>query len=70
MLSEQEKRELKEMAASATIREEFRLLEVASRAAQARASLDHYLRFLTTMSRLSTHPPIPRPFVPYTIVRI
>ena len=70
MLSEHDKQELKAMAGSARIREEFALLEMASRASQAKVSLEQYVRFLTVMSRLSTAPSLERPFVPYTIVRI
>jgi hypothetical protein len=70
MLSEQEKQELKEMAASARIREEFSLLEAASRATQARVTPDQYLKFLTTMSRLGSFRPAKGRFVPYNIVRI
>lgn len=70
MLSEQEKKELKDMAASAQIREEFALLDAASRAAQARMELDQYVKFLTTMARLSPMPAPHRPFIPHRIVRI
>jgi hypothetical protein len=71
MLSEQEKKELKEMAASAGVRAEFALLDGASRAAQARMEVDQYVSFLTTMARLSPKPALPRSFVvSHQIVRI
>ena len=70
MLSEQEKKELRDMAASAHIREEFALLDAASRAARARVGVDQYVRFLTAMARLSPTPALPRLFVPHRIVRI
>lgn len=70
MLSEEEKQELKDMAASARIREEFSLLDAASRAAQAKVTPDQYVKFLSTMFRLTTPPPVKRPFVPYRTVRL
>jgi hypothetical protein len=71
MLTDQERRELKEMVASQTIREEFRRLKAASRSATPRAAdLDQLLNFLTTMSRFSTQPPRPRQFISYSQVRI
>ena len=69
MLSEEEKRELKEMAASAAIREEFEQLRAASRLPRSQpVDLDQLLDFLTTMARLCPTPPPPRPFVPYSCV--
>src|SRR5574341_1738537 len=70
MFSEQEKQELKEMAASPAVRNEFALLDAASRAAQARMEVDQYVSFLTTMARLSPRLALPRSFVPHRIVRI
>jgi hypothetical protein len=69
MLTEEEKRELKEFAGSASVREEFRLLRKNSLAYQ-RADVDQFIRFLTAMTRLSTTPPEPRTFVPYAQVKI
>ena len=63
MLSEKEKQEMRELAASKTIREEFRLLRKHS---HQHATLDHFIRFLTAMSRLNSKLPTPRPFVEYT----
>ena len=67
MLSDQEKRELQEMAASAQIREEFERIKRLSRVDPSDpAHLDRLLDFLTAMSRCFSSPP--RPFVEYTRV--
>jgi len=68
MLSEQEKQELQEMAASEQLRKEFQWLSESSRALEARLSPDDFVRFLTLMARLSPVTPASRPFVPYTTV--
>lgn len=70
MFSEQDKRELKEMAASPQIRAEFALLEQAWRQTRGRISIDQYVAFLSTMSRLNPHPLPPRPFIPFKNVRL
>lgn len=71
MLSEGEKQELKDLANSSVIREEFRRLRSASRPEAGDAvDLDKLLNFLTVMSRLPGAPVKPRPSVSYTIVRI
>lgn len=69
MLSEEEKREMQEMAKSDAVREEFRRLRAASKLPRSTpVDLDQLLDFLTTMSRLCPTPPPPRPFVPYSRV--
>lgn len=69
MLSEEERKEMKAMAASASIREEFEQLRAASRCPPGQPmDVDQLLDFLTTISRLSTQPLPPRPFVPYSRV--
>jgi len=69
MLSDDERREIKAMAASPAIREEFERLRAGSRRPFAQpADVDWLLDFLTTMSRLSATPVSPRPFVPYSRV--
>ena len=69
MLSEDERREMQEMARSQMIREEFERLRAASRPHPSQPfDLDRLLNFLTTMSRFSTVPPAPRPFHPYARV--
>ena len=70
MLSEQEKQELKEMAASLTLREEFRTLRNNSRDAESRVSLDELVCWLTAMSRICPNLAKPSPFVHYTNVKI
>lgn len=71
MLSDDERREMKAMAASAAIREEFERLRSGSRRPFAQPTdVDWLLDFLTTMSRLSAQPMPPRPFVPYSRVRL
>ena len=71
MLSDEERKELKAMAASASLREEFRLLKAASQLPLDQpVDLDTFVRFLSTMSRFSTVPPQPRPFVAYTNVKL
>lgn len=70
MLTEEEKQELKELAGSAAIRKEFRLLRQNSMALQQRVKVDEFISFLTAMSRLNPKPTAPRPFVPYRQVKI
>lgn len=69
MLSKNEKEEMKELAASHAVREEFRLLRKHSENAHTR-DVDRYIRFLSTMSRLNPHGPRPRPFVKYDHVKL
>lgn len=69
MLSEEERREMREMAQSEAIREEFCRLKAASRLDPTQpVDLDQLLDFLTTMSRLSAQPLPQRPFVAYSRV--
>ena len=70
MLTDEEKQELKELAGSAAIREEFRLLRRNSMALQRRVDVDKFISFLTAMSRLNPKPAAPRAFVPYKQVKI
>ena len=70
MLTEEEKQELKELAGSAAIRDEFRLLRRNSMALQQRVDVDKFISFLTAMSRLNPKPPAPRVFVPYKQVKL
>ena len=65
MLNEQERREMQEMAASASVREEFEQLRKASQLdPQQPVRLDHLTAWLTMMSRFGPTPP-PREPVPY-----
>ena len=69
MLSDEEKRQMREDANSEALRRDFRLLRTPPRFDPATPiDLDQLLDFLTTMSRLSSLPPPTRPFVPYSRV--
>ena len=70
MLTKEEKKELKELAGSAAIREEFRLLRRNSTALQQSVDVDKFISFLTAMSRLNPEPAAPRPFISYKQVKI
>jgi len=70
MLTDEEKQELKELAGSAAIREEFRLLRRNSMALQQRVDVDTFISFLTAMARLNPKPTAPRAFVRYKQVKI
>lgn len=67
MLSDAEKRDLREMAGSAAIREEFRAVRAASAPPPgAEIDLDTLVAFLTAMNRIL---PLPsRPFVEHSRV--
>ena len=65
MLSEEEKREMKEMAQSPAIRKEFEKVRALSQLPRSEpVDLDQLVTFLTFMSRLSG-PPAPRRPIPY-----
>lgn len=68
MLSEEEKQEMKEMAASTAVRDEFRMLKRLSAARPV--DIDRYIQFLTAMSRLRPELSTPRIFVEYTNVKL
>jgi len=70
MLSEEEKRELKEMAASSTLREEFRALRNNSRDLEVCVNVDQLVQWLTAVSRICPNRVQPRPFVRYVNVKI
>jgi predicted thioredoxin/glutaredoxin len=70
MLSEEEKREMIEMAASATLREEFWTLRKNSQALERRVSVDELLRWLTAMSRICPGSPLPRRLMRDTNMKI
>jgi len=57
------------MAASASVRDEFRLLRRLSLEHQ-RVDVDRFMQFLTAMSRLNSKPAPPRKFIEYTIVKL
>jgi len=60
MLSDEEKQELREMAASETLRAEFRVLRNNSRAIEQRLSVDDLARWLTAINRICPGDPKPR----------
>lgn len=66
MLSDEEQREMREMARSASLREEFQKLRGLSQLPRAEpVNLDELVTFLTFMSRLCPERPAPRPLVEY-----
>ena len=69
MLSEEAKKELKALASSRQLRQDFERVRVAASAAQEAMSLDAFVQFLTDMSRMF---PLPAPRVPlaYHVVLI
>ena len=69
VISEKEKQELRQFAASKAVREEFRLLRRYS-LRRCPVDLDEYIRFLTTCARLFSKPLRQRPFVHYTQVKL
>ena len=69
MLSDKEKQELREMAGSQTLRDEFRLLRRLSLAHRP-VDVDSFIQFLTTMARLHPNSSPLRAFVEYTSVRL
>ena len=71
MLSGEEKQELKAMANSSAIREEFRQLRKASNGdAERPVDIDQLLSFLTMMSQLCPGANSNKAFVAYSVVRI
>lgn len=60
MLTEQEIRELREMGESATLREEFRILQRNSRERAQRMSVDDLARWLTAINRICPGDPMRR----------
>ena len=69
MLSEREKTELREMAASETLREEFRALRRSSQQLERRVTVDELIRWLTAMARVLPKPAMPRRFIEYKNVK-
>jgi len=69
MLSEQEKLELREMAGSAALRDEFRTLRRNSQQLERRLTIDELMSWLSAMARLLPKPTEPRRFVEYKNVK-
>ena len=61
MLTEEEKRELREMAESASLKEEFRALRRNSRAIEGCLSVDQLIQWLSAMGRVFPAFAKPRP---------
>ena len=70
MLSEEEKQDLRTMAASASLREEFRIMRKNSRAVEQAIGVDELARWLTVMGSICPGAPKPRRFVHYANVKI
>ena len=70
MLSEEEKLELKEMAASESLRREFQTMRENSQAIERCIGVDELARWLTVMARLCPDTPKTRRVVHYTNVKI
>jgi hypothetical protein len=70
MLTEAEKQELREMAASMTLREEFQTLRRNSRTREINISVDDLMHWLTVMAQICPRPPRLRPFIHYTHAKI
>lgn len=70
MLSEEEKQELREMAASASLREDFRIMCRNSRAMEENIGVDELAHWLTVMGRVCPGAPKPQRFVHYTKVEL
>jgi hypothetical protein len=69
MLSEHDKIELREMAASAALREEFRTLRRNSQQLERRMTVDELMRWLSAMAWVLPKPAKPRRFVEYKNVK-
>jgi hypothetical protein len=70
VLSEEEKQELREMAASESLREDFRAMRRNSRAMEGQIGVDELAHWLTVMGRICPGAPKPQRFVHYTNVKV
>jgi hypothetical protein len=70
VLTEEEKTELREMAASVTLREEFRTLRRNSQTRESNISVDDLMHWLTAMAQICPQPDRSRPFVHYSVAKI
>lgn len=70
MLSEKEKREMREMVESSSLREEFGTMRRNSRAIDERLEIDQLIRWLAAITRICPIPPKTRHFVRYTNLKI
>jgi len=67
MLSEEAKQELRALAGSGQLRQDFERIRVAAHGAQGRMSLDAFVQFLTDMSRMFPLPALRVPLA-YEVV--
>jgi hypothetical protein len=70
VLSEEEKQELREMAASENLREEFRTMRRNSRAIEGNIGVDELAHWLTVMARVCPGAAKPPRFVHYSDVKL
>ena len=70
MLSDEEKRELREMAASESLRNDFRALRRNSQALERRITVEELAYWLSRMARLCPQRCKARPMVHYIDVKI
>lgn len=70
MLTENEKREMREMAESTSLREEFRTMRRNSRKIEEHLTIDQLICWLTSIAHTCPTPAKPRTFVQYTNVKL
>ena len=70
MLTEAEKQELREMAASMTLREEFQTLRRNCRTREINISVDDLMHWLTAMAQICPQPARSRPVIHYIHAKI
>jgi len=70
VISEEEKQELREMAASETLREEFRAMRRNSDAIARSITIDELAHWLTVMARVCPDASKPRRCIPCTDMRM
>ena len=70
MLSEEEKQELREMAASESLRQEFLTMRRISQAIERTITVDELAHWLTVMARVCPGTPNPRRLVHYANVKL
>ena len=69
MISEEEKQELREMASSESLREDFRALRRNSEAIERRITVDELAHWLTVMQRVCPGAQNPRLHVDYAMMK-
>jgi hypothetical protein len=69
VLSKKEKQELREMAASEVLREEFRTMRRNSEVTERTLTVDELAHWLTIMAQICRTAPNPRPPVDYAMMK-